>query len=455
MTLKPYRAALSLPGVRSLLLVSMLARIPLTATSVTITLYVVLVLDHGYAAAGLVAAALTVGGAIGAPLLGRLVDRRGLRPVLALTTVAEGVFWSSASSLPYPVLAVAALVAGLLALPIFSVVRQSIAALVPAEQRRPAYALDSMAVEFSFMIGPALAVLLSTAVSPRAAMLALAASMVLSGVMLFVLNPPTRAEHEVVPTGSRPVPRREWLTPRLLGVLAVAAAGTLVLGGTDVAVVAVLREAGQVEWTGAVLAMWAIYSMAGGFAYGASSRPFSPALLVGLLGLCTIPVGLGGGQWWLLVLALLPAGALCAPSLAAAADTVSRLVPASVRGEAMGLHNSAITVGIALGAPLAGVVIDASTPAWGFVATGLLGAAVALPVLLGELRARRQKTPADGTAPTGSSEPTDSAAPTGSPAASGSPEPADSAALAGAPDPSGSPPGNRPPATTTVQAGPR
>lgn len=386
MTLTPYRQALGLPGVRSLLLVSMLARVPLTATSVAITLYVVLTLGHGYAAAGLVGTALTVGGAIGAPVLGRLVDRRGLRPVLALTTVVEGVFWTGAPALPYPLLLVAAFFAGLLALPVFSVIRQSIAALVPEERRRPAYALDSMAVEISFMIGPALAVLLATAVSPRATMLAIATGMVLSGVLLFLLNPPVRAAHEAAPADSSPVPRRQWLTPRLFGVLAVTSAATVVLAGTDVAVVAVLRESGQVGWTGAVLATWAVYSLVGGFAYGATSRPFSPAALVGLLGLATIPVGLGGGQWWLLILAMLPAGALCAPSLAASADRISRLAPASVRGEAMGLHGSALTVGLALGAPLAGVVIDASAPAWGFVATGLLGAAVSLPVLLIERR---------------------------------------------------------------------
>lgn len=389
MNLKPYRQALSLPGVRSLLLVAMLARIPLTATSVTITLHIVLALEHGYAAAGVVGAAMTVGNAIGAPVLGRLIDRRGLRPVLALTTVAEGLFWTSAWAFPYPLLVVAALVAGLVALPIFSVVRQSIAALVPTDQRRAAYALDSMAVDFSYMIGPALAVLMATSVSPRATMTTLAAGIVLSGVMLFVLNPPVRAAHEEPAAAGPSMPRRQWLTPRLLGVLVAGAASTLVLSGTDVAVVAAVREAGQVEWTGAVLAMWAVYSILGGFAYGASSRPYSPAVLVGLLGLCTIPVGLGGTQWWLLLLALLPAGALCAPSLAATADKVSQLVPAGVRGEAMGLHNSAITVGVALGAPLAGAVIDASSPAWGFAATGLLGAALALPVFLGELRSSR------------------------------------------------------------------
>lgn len=86
---------------------------------------------------------------------------------------------------------------------------------------------------------------------------------------------------------------------------------------------------------------------------------------------------------------LLPAGLLCAPALAASAHAVSQLVPSGARGEAMGLQNSALTVGLALGAPLAGAVIDASAPAWGFAATGLVGTVLALAVLPVELRRRR------------------------------------------------------------------
>ncbi|MEU8068192.1 MULTISPECIES: MFS transporter [unclassified Micromonospora] len=390
--LKPYREALALPGLRSLLLVSVLARVPLTATGVTLTFYVVLDLGRGYGAAGLVGAASTVGAAVGAPLLGRLIDRRGLRPVLVLTTVAEALFWSAAPTLSYPVLLPAAFLAGLLALPIFSMVRQSIAALVPAEKRRPAYALDSMAVELSFMVGPALAVALATAVTPRLTLWAVGAGIVASGICFWLLDPPIRAADE--PAGPpRPVHRREWLTPRLLAVLAVSLAATLVLGGTDVAVVAVLRSGGEVGWTGAVLAAWAVASLAGGFAYGAVRRSFSPLALMAALSLTTIPVGLGGSHWWLLCLALIPAGALCAPTIASTSDAVSRLAPSSVRGLAMGLHGSAVTVGIALGAPLAGAVIDASAPAWGFVVTGAIGALVAVAVLPIELRHRRTPVP--------------------------------------------------------------
>ncbi|MFI7576232.1 MFS transporter [Micromonospora sp. NPDC049497] len=386
--MKPYREALALPGLRSLLLVAVLARVPLTATGVTLTFYVVEDLGRGYGAAGLVGAAITVGAAIGGPLLGRLVDRRGLRPVLVLTAVAEAVFWSTAPMLPYPLLLPAAFLAGSLALPIFSVIRQSVAAMVPVERRRPAYALDSMSVELSFMVGPALATASVTAISARTTLYLVGAGIVAAGVGLWLLNPPVRGADEPVATRRR-VPRREWLTPRLLALLAVSTACTLVLGGTDVAVIAALRESGEVGWTGVVLAMWAVASLVGGFAYGAVRRSFSPLALMAALSLCTIPVGLGGSHWWLLCLALIPAGALCAPTIAATSDAVSRLAPPEARGEAMGLHGSAITVGIAVGAPLAGAVIDAHAPLWGFAVTGAIGVVVALLVLPVELRHRR------------------------------------------------------------------
>jgi hypothetical protein len=55
----------------------------------------------------------------------------------------------------------------------------------------------------------------------------------------------------------------------------------------------------------------------------------------------------------------------------------------------MGMHNSALTVGVALGAPLAGLVMDWQSPPWGFAAVGGIGVLVALLVLPAELRNRR------------------------------------------------------------------
>jgi predicted MFS family arabinose efflux permease len=392
MLLKPYRDTLALPGIKSLLAVATLARIPIAAGAVVLTLHVVTDLDRGYGAAGLIGAAFTVGGSVGAPLMGRLIDRRGLRLVLVLTTVAEVIFWSLAQAVPYWALLVMALVGGFLALPAFSVARQSISALTPEAQRLPAFALDSISTELSFMAGPALGVLVATTAGGRWAMLMLAAGILISGVGLWLLNPPVRAAHEAPITAGERVPRRSWLTPRFVAVLLVTMAATLVLSGTDVALVAVLRGNGELGWTGLVMTLWGFYSLLGGFAYGVIHRPLPPVVLLIPLAVATMLVGLGNAHWWVVALLLIPAGALCAPLITATADAISRMIPAGARGEAMGLHNSSLTVGVALGGPIAGFAADRLSAPWGFVAVGGAGVLIALVVLPTEIRRRRTAT---------------------------------------------------------------
>ncbi len=108
-------------------------------------------------------------------------------------------------------------------------------------------------------------------------------------------------------------------------------------------------------------------------------RSLPPAALTVLMGLLTVPVGLAH-TWWALCLALLPAGVLCAATIASTSDAVSRLAPETVRGAAMGLQGAAIVAGFGLGAPLTGAAMDASSPAWGFVVAGGVGMVVAAAV---------------------------------------------------------------------------
>jgi predicted MFS family arabinose efflux permease len=89
------------------------------------------------------------------------------------------------------------------------------------------------------------------------------------------------------------------------------------------------------------------------------------------------PAGLFDHPWWLLALALIPTNLACAPTLAATTETVSALAPARVRGEAMGLQDSATRLGLAIGSPVVGFAIDHSSPAWGFAAAGLGGLTLA------------------------------------------------------------------------------
>jgi predicted MFS family arabinose efflux permease len=90
------------------------------------------------------------------------------------------------------------------------------------------------------------------------------------------------------------------------------------------------------------------------------------------------------------MLVLVPAAFLCAPTIAATGEEVSRLAPPAARGEAMGLQSSAFTLGAAAGAPLVGFVVDHASPMFGFVLAGVGGVLVA--ALAWVLGARRDRT---------------------------------------------------------------
>jgi MFS family permease len=369
----------------SLLGVSLLARVAITADVMALTMYVVLGLDMSYAAAGGVAAALTAGVALGGPLLGRMIDSRGLRTVLLVTVVVQVVFWLSVPILPYGFLLVASFVAGLLMVPVQAVSRQAIAAMTTAEQRRAAFALESVQGELSYIVGPAVVILCAATMSPDVVAWGVGAAIVAGGAGIALLNPPLRAEDEADAGAAGRPPRTQWLSAGMIAALTMAFGTTTLLSGVDLAIVATLQEAGQVSWAAVVVVVFGVSSVVAGLIYGALTRPQPTWLLLGLLGLVTIPAGLAHDWPWLCV-AVVGSGLLTAPTLATVADAVSRLAPASVRGEATGLQSSAQSAGFALGSPLVGVAIDLSVPAGGFAAAGLAGLAAALT---GHLLSRR------------------------------------------------------------------
>ncbi|MFF7177147.1 MFS transporter [Streptomyces sp. NPDC008121] len=381
-----YREILAVPGMAVLLGVSFVARTAITAAVMALTMYVVLGLHMSFTAAGGVSAALTIGLALSGPLLGRLIDRRGLRRVLGVTVVVQAVVWLSVPLLPYAALLGAAFVSGVLMVPAQPVARQAIAAATTPAQRRAAFALESVQGELSYLVGPAVVILCATTVAPGVVAWGLGALLVVGGTGMTLLNPPLRAEDEV--EADRP-PRREWLGVGMVAVLTMAFGTTTLLSGVDIAIIATLEEAGQAPWAALVVAVLGVSSVTGGLVYGALPRPLPTWFLLGLLGLVTIPVGLAR-EWPWLCAAVLGTGLLAAPALSALADAVTRLAPAGVRGEATGLQSSAQSAGFALGSPVAGVAVDMSVPASGFAAAGLAGLATALT---GYLLSRRRPSP--------------------------------------------------------------
>ena len=394
MSLAPYGRLLGRPAVLRLVLVALVARVPHASLGVIVTLHVVGPLGRGYAAAGIVAAAATLGMAIGAPWRGRLVDRLGLRRALLPSVLIEAAIWTVAPFLSFEALVGAAAMAGLFMVPVFSVVRQSLAVLVPPEEQRTAFALDSVCTELTFMLAPALAVLVATTWSTTAALVSVGVATVGAGGLLMWFDPPTSSAGVLarsagkVPVGSVSVgtvgdpvvvpslPTGRAFTPALLVVLLAAAAASLVLNGTDVSIIAALVEWDQASSAGWMIALWAGGSLVGGLLYGGGSHSIHPLVLVLILALLTIPAAFAGTPL-LLAIAVVIAGVPCAPALSAITAMLVRLVPEHRRGEVMGWNGSAMTVGAALGAPLCGALID-QFGAWaGFLAAGVIGTVVA------------------------------------------------------------------------------
>ncbi|WP_432511996.1 MFS transporter [Kineococcus sp. SYSU DK001] len=370
---RPYRDVLAVRGVVLLELVGSLGRVPLFMAGIVCVLHVVQTLGLGYGPAGLVGAAATVGTAVSSPWRGRVVDRYGLRRALVPTVLAQAACWSVAPFLPYAGLLVVSFVAGALGPPVFTVVRQSLAVVVPPERRRTAFSLDAVLVEFSYMVGPAAGTAIALGFSTAVAMLVVGAAQVVAAAALFVLDPPLRSapddgRHHGAATGGG---HRVW-TSALLLAMACAFAADLVLSATDIGIVARLREEGAVGWTGLVLAVWAAGSVVGGLVHGVLPRAVPPWLLVACLGVATVPLTVLHGPL-ALALGAFVAGLFCAPVISATVDLVAHGVHESVRGRAMGWHAAATTVGAAAGAPLAGAVGDAGGPGAPFLVVGLLG----------------------------------------------------------------------------------
>jgi MFS family permease len=378
MPIGPYRRVLAVPSLRQVLLLGLLVRIPIFAGGVVLTLHVVQSLGRSYGAAGLVTAAATVAIAVSGPWRGRLLDRRGLRRVVLPSLVVTAACWSVAPFVGYwPLLGLAAL-AGLFVVPTFSVIRQAVLAAAPDGDRRTALALDSVAVEMSFMVGPVLGVWAATIWPTSWVLFWIEMLGVLAAIALWVADPVLRAETtDGADAGTGTVPRSTWFRARFLAVCAAAAATTVVLSGSDIAIVAALRDLSAAALIGPVLAVWGLGSIVGGLAYGAWHRPFPAFVLLGGLSLATIPLALAPSVWPLAGLAFV-AGLLCAPTITATVDQVSQVVPEAARGEAMGWHGSFMTAGSALGAPVAGLAIDRWGWGGGFVSVSVLGLAVAV-----------------------------------------------------------------------------
>lgn len=377
-------------GIARLLTLSMVARTPEAAVGLLLVLRV-RDLGGSFALAGVVSAVLGVGMALGAPLLGRAIDRRGQTGVLVGTAVAAATALVVAGTLPHgtgpDVLLPLALVLGVATPPIAPCLRALFGRRLAGDARHGALAMDAALQEVSFTAGPLIFVTALAAYSPGAGLVAAGGSL-LAGTLAFAATPE-----------SRDVPGEPGRRPRG-GALSVAGIRTLLLGAaglgatfgaTEIGLAAAAEHDGPLA-LGLLLAAWSLPSLLAGLV---SARLGAPAdlpralvLLVAAIGITTTGLALMPDLWTLGAL-LAASGAISAPAFATLYSAAAAVARDGTVTEAYTWLGSGLFAGLAAGAGAAGALVSASGVGAAFVAAGVAGLAGALAVRarLGTLRA--------------------------------------------------------------------
>lgn len=403
-----YRALLLVPGVTRVTVPSIIGRLPYGM----ITLLFVLAVHHGtgsYAIAGLATAVNSALTAVTAPWLGRLADRGRAPEVLAVTGIGNGILlcgmvFTLMSGAPAGIVVGIAGLAGAVNPPIAAVTRVVLPRIAP-DLAGTAYALDTILVELTYILGPALIAAISAVGSPYAAVF-VTAFMSAAGSVGLASAPAARYNASVASPG---VPSSTEASVSSARLFSVALAAVVLVGVFEAAAYGVMEVAipayadaiGQPNGAGAVIAAWSAGSIIGGIWFSGlphvgaqpaiedgspSSRnhSLSPKMsqwrLFALL--CTLnAVGFAGIMLSTgllsLGLVLLIGGLVIAPTTTVEIALVTRLVPAARRTEAFTWTSTGVFVGYSGGAALAGAIaggglMTSALAATAFVAIGAL-----------------------------------------------------------------------------------
>ncbi|MFD5393723.1 MFS transporter [Streptomyces sp. NPDC127097] len=402
-----FRRVLALGG-PLLPVVSFLGRLP-TAMCQFGSLLLVAETSGSLATAGLVGGALAAGQTVGGPLLGRLADRHGQRPVvlaacwfdaLAVTALVLAAL-ARTGALP---LALLALLAGAGVPQIGPLARTRLVALARrarADDRLVDTALSCEGTldEVSFVLGPALVGLSATVAHPAVA-LALAALLLAVCGSAFALHPtaavlrPTTAAPRPTGAGAGPAPDRRRggcpaarparaRMPRAVHVMraSMALQGAL-FGACQSGITALTADLHRPAQAGLVYAAMGVMSAVAGLAMALVPAriglPFRwRAAAVALIAL-SVPLlfvrSLGA-----LYLAVVVLGVAFAPHLITLFGLTERLVPAGRLAESMAFLTSAIVGGQALSLAVSGRLAEAHGPSAAFAVA--VGAAVLILAL--------------------------------------------------------------------------
>ncbi|MDR2244199.1 MAG: MFS transporter [Burkholderiales bacterium] len=358
-----YLRFLQEPDVRTILITSLITRMPIGMSSLAFLMYLNQI-TGSLAFAGMHVGIYLVAMSIAAPVVGRLIDRFGAQRLLWVTGVVHPLsLWLMllpataplTTPLPTAFITVCMIVAGIFCPPLIVLTRAVWRyRFETPELRQTAFSFDAVLTELNFVVGPMLVAFMLAIASPIWAFLLFLVSSTLS-VPLFLRSPAIRYIKY-----DRTV-ERHWLgpltEPRLLLVFVITFTIAMSLGALELGYPAFAEHYGKLFWAGILIASASIGSAIGGLIYGGvrfKSKPeqqlpwlFAALLLFTALHIITSTPG------WFILLALL-AGMMVAPSLTALTLLTSRYAQERYTAEAFTWSSTCIVSGLGAGMALGG-----------------------------------------------------------------------------------------------------
>jgi MFS family permease len=359
-----YLDLLRAPGVAPLIAAVTVGRLPYGMN----LLALILLLrseGFGYAEVGIVTGTAGLAVGVAAPVVGRLVDRLGQTRVLVTTALVcicadVSLTLAALSGAGLVSLTALAFVGGAATPPVSPAMRTLWPGLVGRDRLDTAFAFDALQLEVVFIVGPLLAAALAALISPEVAFLT-GVTMQASGALAFAAAPASRRWRPAAGSGTS---RAGALSvPGMRTLFAALTIGAVGIGALEIAIPAFAEGEARRSDSGWLFALWGVGSLAGGLWYGArhwriaADRRF--LVVSAALAVCMAPLPLAGSMAVFAAL-LVVAGLALAPSTAAGYSLVGELAPEHAMTEAYAWQIVAYVGGSAVGAWVAGALVEAA-----------------------------------------------------------------------------------------------
>jgi predicted MFS family arabinose efflux permease len=396
-----YKRVLGAAGVRQPLVGVVIGRLSIAAEPLS-TVLLIRGTTGSFAVAGAVMGAYSIAAAISLPIQGRVIDRIGQTRVIATATAVTVAGFAGLILLAHAGASAGALVgvatfAGLGTLPTGSTMRTLWSELVPdPELRQAAFAIDAVALDLAFIVGPLIAAAVIALASPTAS-LWVCILLTISGSTIFASSSASRGWR------AAPAHHRQTGPLRSAGVLVLMGSAFgigVAVGAAELAITAFSSQHGAAELGGTLIAVQALASGLGGLWYGARrwSRSAGERLPA-------VALAFAVGMAPLVFVPSLPAafplmafsGLALAPAISLIYLLLDSLAPPGTATEATGWILTAIVGGASLGNAAAGVAVTEASPHAG-LAVGLAGGVLtAVVTWLGREHLASRKAAVSGT----------------------------------------------------------